>query len=847
MSGLRNPVLGLRSHLLWTRSGVPWAVWRLDGLAYGHARPQDKETVRARHQALFQSLHGEWMLLGLTCPVDVAQIGQAMIEDIDLDTHPEWATEVQMTLAELDHSHPQTRVYYLAAPLSAEGWQHRLAHRAHALEAQGRTWLGLRSPIPAWTQFEVLERAAGVVEQQIPRAFRPRPASRDDLLWITDHAAQRGLGCDAALPALDTDPGPGPWHCGAGLGEPWLDEGAATDHPGPAHRASAFTRRYVKVGHPSGTISYQSLLVMTGTPRGGFSFPGGEFLAVLEQLPVDADFCVRLTVSAAAKAKRRNRRVETTLNDQYDQQETENVITGGGGDLDISAAELAAFTTALNRSDVEVEVQATTIVAVGAATPEVTTAKAHYIRDHFKDAEWVFTPVLGEQSPLWWSMIPGTPLVPVVTELAQLSTGGDFSMAVPLVSSELGDSTGFRVADNISSGRRAPVLMNPAGNALLDISGSMAVLGEKGSGKSTFLKTVVSHCFDRGELVVMIDRSDNTEWAHFARALVPERSTILDLSAPAFSLDPLRLFDGAEGAQMVQSLFAVLLSVQALSLQGAVLSQMLEHDYTRHHGIDSLQALLEHLRALDALSLEPAQRQAAAELSGRMRVFATTKLGRVLFDRALPVLPLDSQAIVFCTHGLSLPRPGELTTPELKAEMRLETIFGRAMYSLLVFIGRQLCFADDTQPANFVVDEAHHATGASPEAAHEFADFLRYDRKHMAAVLFGSHVAVPDLGPEELTELIPQRLVFRHRDENAAAKNLRWFAHYDQPEWIEEVTRNLSPIIGEDVPAERRGEGFYRDARNRIGKIQVRLPNHPARRAAVLSTPGTITRAATAP
>lgn len=847
MIGPRNPVLGARSNILWTRSGLPWAVWRLEGLAYGHARPQDKDAVRARHQALFQSLHGEWMLLGLTCPIDVARIGHAMVEDIDLHTHPEWATEVAMTLEELDQSRPETRVYYLAAPLRADGVKTRFTSRAHALEAQGRTWLGLGSPIPSWTHFELLERTARAVGQKIPGVFRPTPASRDDLLWIADHAAQRGLGLDAGLPEPNTDPQPGPWHCGAGLGEPWLDEGATTDHPGPAHRASAFTRRYVKVGHPSGTISYQSLLVMTGTPRGGFLFPGGEFLAVLDQLPVDADFCVRLTVSAAAKAKRRNRRAETTLNDQYDQQESENVITGGGSDLDLSAAELAAFTTALNRSDLEVEVQATTIVAVGAPTPEATTAKAHYLRDHFKDADWVFTPVLGEQSQLWWSMIPGTPLAPVVTELAQLSTGGDFSMAVPLVSAELGDSSGFRVADNISSGRRSPVLMNPAGNARLDVSGSMAVLGEKGSGKSTFLKTVVSHCFDRGELVVMIDRSDNTEWAHFARTLVPERSTILDLTAPAFSLDPLRLFGLAEGAQMVQSLFAVLLSVKAVSTQGALLSQMLERDYARHHGIDSLQALLEHLRELDALSLEPAQREAAAELSGRMRVFAFTKLGRVLFDHTLPVLPLDSQAIVFCTHGLSLPRAGELTTPELKAEMRLETIFGRAMYSLLVFIGRQLCFADDTQPANFVVDEAHHATGASPEAAHEFADFLRYDRKHMAAVLFGSHVAVPDLGPEELTELIPQRLVFRHRDENAAAKNLRWFAHYDRPEWIEEVTRNLSPVLGEDVPVDRRGEGFYRDARNRIGKIQVRLPNHPARRAAVLSTPGTILREAPRP
>ena len=93
----------------------------------------------------------------------------------------------------------------------------------------------------------------------------------------------------------------------------WLDEGAQTDllHEKAAKRLgqNPLTRRYLKVagGAAGETPGYQSLLAMTGTPRGGITFPGTEWLALADELDMDLDIALRMHVMPAAAAKARNR------------------------------------------------------------------------------------------------------------------------------------------------------------------------------------------------------------------------------------------------------------------------------------------------------------------------------------------------------------------------------------------------------------------------------------------------------------------------------------------------------------------------------------------------------------
>ncbi len=129
-----------------------------------------------------------------------------------------------------------------------------------------------------------------------------------------------------------------------------------------------------------------------------------------------------------------------------------------------------------------------------------------------------------------------------------------------------------------------------------DISGSFGATGENGSGKSTFLKTVAGHTFDRDGLLVVIDRSDNQEWATFARSLNQDRTSVVDLMEPRYSLDPLRMFGPRIGSRMVKSLFAVLFGIETMSDDGSIVGSILDPQYTVQHGLTSLPKLMAHMQ-----------------------------------------------------------------------------------------------------------------------------------------------------------------------------------------------------------------------------------------------------------
>jgi hypothetical protein len=328
---------------------------------------------------------------------------------------------------------------------------------------------------------------------------------------------------------------------------------------------------------------------------------------------------------------------------------------------------------------------------------------------------------------------------------------------------------------------------------------------------------------------VAIDRTESTEYATFARSLVADRTTIVDLLNPSYSLDPLRVFGPRLGARMVQSLFAVMLGVKARDSRGVALSRLLEPDYVAAHGITSLGRMLAHLRELNGTA-------EVDELLGLIGLIASKDLGEVLFNDGLPALELQSTGIVFLTHGLSLPDRTELENAHLFDEMPLEKIYGRAMYTLLTAIAREVCF-DRSQLALFLVDETHHVT-ASPEGERELKIFLRDGRKHAAAAGLGSHDPA-DFGDVETRGLIKTRFVMRQGDAILARRALDWLGlDADDDTNLHEVMHNLSPF-GPDgrVAPERRGEGLMRDVRGRIGKFRKTLTERLDRREAVLSTP----------
>lgn len=843
---MRIPATAMTNHLMWTRGGVVWATWRLSPLVFGFANRTKKEFALAHHQALFQALRGEALLLGLCADTDPVTVVDRMLDDIDISDCPDWRDEVVLTLDALEQIPLGTRAFWLSVPIAAGSWKARAFAAWRAADTRIRDAAALPRQMPGAMEIAAAMAAASEIEARIPAAFNPVRATPAEQIWIAAHSQARGLAADAVppVPAATAAAATGfsdeqllSFQMPSSMPNPWIDEGGQSDLK-RREQFIPFKRRYVKVHGPSmdDTDSYQVVQALVAGPKAGWRSPGVEWISHVEKLPIDVDWAVRMSVTAAADVKKRNKKAESSLEEQYKQQEGSPSITGGGSDLAEIAETLAAYHASLNRSDREVEVQGTILFAVGAPDPAQARARAQYLADTYKGNDFIIEAPLGGQEELWWSMLPGVPTTRLTRELSQITTGREFATGMPLVGNELGDPNGVLFGRNVSIGRPRPILRNMAGNIQADKGGSFGVVAEKGAGKSTLLKTEAGQTVDRGGRIVSIDRTEAREYAIFAQSLDPDHTVIADIFNPTYSVDPLRVFGPRVGARMVQDLFAAMLGLDPLSDRGAFLSSLIEEDYLAGHNITSLRALSDHI-ARD-LTETPESKQLLAQ----MNVVAKKDIGEVLFNDKLPAMNVDATAIVFLTQGLTLPDPMELANAHLFREMPLEKRFGRAIYAMLMGVTRQLCFFDKTQLAGAILDECHAIT-ASPEGARELRIFFRDDRKHNAFAAVGSHDP-DDFGDEVARAMINTRFVMRHTDRNLAVRALRWFDEgaEEDPEMVRIVTEDLSPLdpITGKVPDERRGEGLMLDVAGRIGKFQKSLPQRPDRRAAVLSTPSAV-------
>jgi hypothetical protein len=832
---MRIPAASFAGHLMWTRTGTIWATWRLQGLPHGYGTEELRHLVLGQHQALFQSLRGEALLIGLCASTDPVDIVDKMLDGVDIRTMPAWAEECALTLDSLEEIALGERAYWLSIPLSAGSWRTRSRAAWRAGFEQFREQLALPRIVPSPGEVAAAISAAQELENRIPTDFHARPATVAEQVWMALHAQHRGLDTDDAVPDSDSDNGIAEvpaTQLPTAMPNPWLDEGGQSDlSPAELKRFLPFNRRYLKVQSPhSDAPSYQVMQAVVGGPKGGWLMPGVEWISRVEQYELDVDWAIRLTVTSADAVKRRNKRAEEQLLDQVDQQSGTLAITGSGSDLAQVAESLAAYHASLNASDKEVEVQATVIYAVGGPTPAAAQARARYIAADYKASDFLLEAPLGGQEELWWAMQPGVPTSRIVRDLSQITTGREFASGLPIVSSALGDDRGIRLGDNITTGRHTPILIDLHGNIRADSSGSFGVVAELGAGKSVLLKSIAGDVLDRGGRIVALDRTAAREYATFAESLPGTSTRVVDMLEPEWSLDPLRVFGPRKGARMVQSLFSLMLGIQTMDTRGVQLSGLLEAEYMEAHQITSLGALMTHL------AQRGEQNAIAGELLGLIRVVASKDFGAVLFDGSLPPLDLvAADAIVFTTHGLSLPDRAEVENEHLFRQMPVEKIVGRAMYAMLAQLTREVCFMDRDRFALAIFDETHHIS-ASRDGQAELQTFFRDGRKHAAAAAVGSHDPF-DFGDEVTRGLIPIRFQMRQRDETLARRGLEWVG-LPVERYLLEVMTDLSPM-GPDrkVPVDRRGEGIMRDVRGRYGKFRKTLPARPDRSQAVLSTP----------
>ncbi|MBY8862731.1 ATP-binding protein [Nocardia sp. CA2R105] len=822
-----QPTAAIRGNLQFTHSGLVTATYFINPLGYGLRKTSDKFDVKMAHHSLVTSLPNGSLLLGIQARLNTVDVLTKMIEGVDLDNCEDYADEVVASFERVRAITPQTRIFLLTIPVGTTS--------TTGVSALSRMWRGSTTTIDATAvsraELDQYSEKANEILSRIGGDFDPVPVPAALFQWLWEHYLNRGASGDPFAPTraeiLDDA-------TAAVFRSAALDEGAHTDS---SRRLRPSFVPIVKVVQPDFDFlpAYQSMLTPHSFPYAGMMFPGGsEFLNVLDGLPdVTVDWGMRISTKPADQVLKGNELSLRRLGEQMDQRDQE--ISFAQNTLASKVQMLGEYNQHFEVNGGESEVSFTTVIAVGGPTREITMDAVNSLKRRYKRFQIEMTAPVGAQVDLWSMLIPGSPRRRAFDDFAHILPSDMWAGFVPFNTSQVGDDSGPVIGVNLLSGHFEPIHFGIMEAALHDLSASFAVTGELGSGKSYFLKLMAVLVHDLGGQFLAIDRSQVGEWEHFAAAI--DDAVIIDLANPTVSLDPLRMFEPRVAGERTLDSILPLLDLSPTSGTGAALSNLLTPRSIAEHRIRSL---LDLFQTVGRLRDQPGSMDEYADLAARLGTVANRM--PVLFDPKLPPLRLDAAATVVRSHNLALPTAEELVTPHLYNRLPLTKRLGTALYELVGVAAREAFLTDNGVFGLLVGDEAHHFTQTQVGSS-VTSDFSRDGRKHLAAIGLASHDPATDF-QGAAHNLIPNRFVFRQRDETLARNSLEWLgvdleqAPFLLPMLREETSPPVGP--GRQVPEERRGEMFMRDALNRIGRGKILGPARVDRARAITSTPSTV-------
>ncbi|MFF1716259.1 ATP-binding protein [Streptomyces sp. NPDC058268] len=868
---MRVPIRHIAGHLLWSAQGHVWAVYRLHPGPDGEGRSQEtvpgtyvppavRDELLGKITHLVRALSGAPRLFGLCAQVDPIEVAWRMTDGLADETSGEalapsampWVDHLDAALDLLQGQEMHQRTWWLAVPLDTE---HQGMKAAGALWAEVADTLGLRAAPVTRAEVNSAREQAEQVQAQLVGGASYRPARPAEIVWMIQHAVHRGLDEPLLGQAVLSEHYAGQIRSGilhspsyADLGQVRLEEGGT--HPvasedredigavrgrgaGRARwwktrSASPLRRRWLQV-ESDGGIGYQAHLALAECPP-AISLEAADLFAQLEVLDFPVDFTIDLTLVPAAKARAQVQRKKTELVDQADQYDARP--TGMPASLPDAARDLGELDARLSRTSVEVEVQAVTALTVWGPTAQLCDARARALEKLLAGADYRAVRPAGLQADLFAMGLPGAVRAHRLREFTQHQVSEDWALSGAFTHSEVGDPTGMLLGVDLDCGTTRPVLINPADAPKQDASASLGVVGDLGAGKSVMLKLISQSVVDRGGRAICIDRTPVREWASFAEAAAPGRCQIIDAARAALSIDPLRLFPGAEGRHYALSYLTLQLGIGPMTTSGEVLHHAIEQAGTS--ASPSMSGVIDVLRQM-AGSESGKRQDAAATLAGLLRLVEQNPLARMVFDPALPPVSLDgtgaSDMIVITTTGLKLPPKQAFEHAEILHQQPLEALIGRAVLYLIAAIARQAAFSMPERFCAVVTDELYWLT-SSAEGTALVHEILHDGRKHGAGLFAGAHDA-KELGPDR--GLMAYRALARTTERERARRGLEFIGlDPSDSDLVRMVTSGLSPVGHKD----RAGEVLLTGPRQNTGRVKVLIPAIPRITSRITTTPG---------
>ncbi|KEF94854.1 hypothetical protein K883_05278 [Mycobacterium sp. TKK-01-0059] len=816
-----QPTMSVMGNLRRMRDGAIWADYRLTGLAYGYTSDERKYDTLIHHKNLIRALPNNAVIAGVIAAMNPDEILARAIAGTDLSARPMWREECEGKHEYFSSTvHAAERIFVLSFPVTDADVVSDLTG-----------WGGMARRSAERDRVEMAKAAAlaAAIVARLPSVFAFEPLTAAQMVWLWNHALARGTRREVFPPSISSNVSS---PAGA-FAAAEFDEGERRNDR-KRWRPDSFAP-LVKITQPGrigAAPSWQTLLAIESLPLEGLQFPGSEFFTIADRVDgFDVDWAARISKTSREQAIARNTKNLRRLNEQVGERDSE--VSFAQDMLSQQALDLGDYNALLETNDDEIEVSMCPIFAIaGNSRAQCEDGALKLVQAFERNRIKVVAP-LGGQRELWSAMNPGGANLRVVADFSHVTISEYQAASVPFATNAVGDAQGPIIALNLSGRRNQPVHLEWWREPLKDASSAIAIAGELGAGKTWLIMYMLFHLVDIGGQFLAIDRTDSGEYARPAAALGSH--AIIDLMRPQWSMDPLRTFQAEIGVDSAVELLTPLFECEANSPMGMTLGEVLRPEW----GVRSIPDLLAVLqRGADMGKLADGKPLPSGwdELHRHLAYWSGRRYAAALFDPNLPSLDLNTEGIVIRTNRVEVPTGEEVAGREALSPSK---VFGRAIYGLSMELGRQAFQLNKARPAAVALDEAYHVTSTSTGLART-ARLARDGRKDNISLILGSHDPVNDYPAGTALDLIPMRIVMRHRDETLARRSLKWLGidPDKNPHIVRDLTTNTSPKGADGkVVRGREGEGYMRDARGAIGRIKVLGPSSQLRREAMSTTP----------
>jgi hypothetical protein len=799
-------------HIIINAAGKPWAVFELyepSGMS-SYRFHSDSVLVGYAAQILgwVRGLPLESRLLSVATPISADELYDAvisapnLISEVTRDRHEALERQAEHAAYRALEQPAHRRSHFLCVTLDGADTLRSSASEALSQVSQ---MVGKRRAPSSLARRNELLTAAELTLASLGGLVRP--ASQQQIRWLMQRAATRGLDEQPTPPArpsnrpgnnqriTDSDPDGGRVRPTSHPSRPLLD---ATLIEGGDRRAGGLPshRQLLTVESTHGR-SFQTSLVLASMPP-EWQFPeSGYWLAAADEFDFPIDVTVRIYSPPQHETKKQFRRRHKELAAQPEQY---SGMTTGVPDavfelIDRSnAAQSKLEGSRLNRIH-----RTLTCYTISADSPEELKRRVATVKAELAAGGYELHAPTGDQQDLFFLGLPGTSVRPggVVSDYDLDLTAEAIASGMPGYTPELGDERGAYIGHRLDVGPAMPVLLSPS----VVTSASNMGFGASGGGKSFTAKTIALQELVGGAQVVAIDRTNRGEYVDFAAGL-PDflSSEVVDLSGDAsISLCPMSTFPRGDRAEITTSFLCLLAGVGARTMESARIAQAVEY-VDEYNG--TTQDVLDVLRVWgdegDSLS---------RDLFYRVTPLARTRFAQLAFQPGAGISVRGADLIVLHARGLVLPSKEELQTGD-------DLDASKAASIAMVYLLMALADAIGNTPnrlSSIILDEAWAFLDSSfgLDLANRVLRDGRKDFKKLQ--LWSQH---PADAPTDLLNMASNVFLTR-QVEGAGAAALRMVGAEPTPELISMVEQ-----LGV-------GEMVMRDEYGRLGVIQVAPPADP--------------------